>query len=67
MKQNEFDDPMSRNALPSPEEIDSVIFDIMAADKNGGPDNTSLDELWASEAFDPQRTISRLRIRQKPI
>jgi hypothetical protein len=54
MEQNEFDYQISRDELPTKDEVEAVIFDMIAAEKRGVPDNSNLDELWASEAFDPQ-------------
>ena len=38
---------------PTPDQIDAVIFDMIAAEAAGVPDRTSLDDLWSSMAFDP--------------
>jgi hypothetical protein len=42
---------MSKSTLPTRDEIDSVIFDMIAAEAAQVSDDTSLDE-W-SEACDP--------------
>jgi hypothetical protein len=39
---------MNTHILPTPDEIDAVIFDIIAAEAAQVPDDTSLDELWTS-------------------
>ena len=38
--------------IPTPQEIDAVVFDMIAAEASQTPDNTSLDDLWSSFAFD---------------
>src|SRR5262245_31919161 len=43
-----------KDMKPSPNEIDSVVFDMIASDAAQVPDDTNLDELWSSEAFDPE-------------
>ena len=40
------------HTIPTPDEIDAVIFDMIAADAARVPDDTSLDDLWSSVAFD---------------
>ena len=42
---------MSVHTIPTPDEIDAVIFDMIAADASRVPDDTSLDDLWSSVAF----------------
>ena len=51
MEQNEVDYQISRDALPTGDEIEAVIFDMRVAEKRGLPDNSNLDEMWASEAL----------------
>lgn len=57
-KQEKYHDGVVSDAtvptVPTPQEVQAVINEIMAAEKAGIADNTNLDELWASEAFDPQ-------------
>jgi hypothetical protein len=36
---------MSVHTIPTPDEIDAVIFDMIAADAARVPDDTSLDDL----------------------
>jgi hypothetical protein len=43
----------AKHRAPTPDEIDSMIFDMIAAEAAGVPDRTSLDDLWSSMAFDP--------------
>jgi hypothetical protein len=43
---------MNTHILPTPDEIDGVIFDMIAAEATQVPDDTSLDELWSSVALD---------------
>ena len=43
---------MSTHIIPTPDEIDAAIFDMIAASAAQGRDDTSLDDLWWSEAFD---------------
>ena len=43
---------MSAHTIPTPEEIDGVIFDIIAAEAARMPHDTSLDDLWSSVALD---------------
>lgn len=38
--------------VPTPNEIDAVAFDLIAADAAGVPEDTSLDDLWSSVALD---------------
>jgi hypothetical protein len=45
---------MSASPFPTPDEIDAVIFDMIAAEAAQMPDDTGLDDLWSSEAYDPQ-------------
>ena len=54
---------MNTHILPTPDEIDAVIFDMIAAEAAQVPDDTSLDELWSSVALDSARRISRLWLR----
>jgi hypothetical protein len=44
---------MSAHTIPTPDEIDAVIFDMIAAEAAQVPDDGSLDDLWSSVAFDP--------------
>ncbi|MGC2462454.1 MAG: hypothetical protein WA446_16005 [Steroidobacteraceae bacterium] len=48
---------MSTHTIPTPEEIDAVIFDMIAAEAARVPDDTSLDELWSGVARDSDRTF----------
>ena len=43
---------MNTHIIPTPHEIDAVIFDMIAAEAARVPDDTSLDELWSSVALD---------------
>jgi hypothetical protein len=46
-----------KDMKPSPNEIDGVVFDTIAALAAQVPDDTggeNLEELWSSEAFDPE-------------
>lgn len=43
---------MSRQTIPTSDEIDAVIFDMIAAEAAQVPDDTSLNDLWSSVAFD---------------
>jgi hypothetical protein len=43
---------MSAHTIPMPDEIDAVIFDIIAAEAARVLDDTSLDDLWSSVALD---------------
>jgi hypothetical protein len=43
---------MSAHTIPTPDEIDAVIFDMIAAEAARVPDDTSLDELWSAVALD---------------
>jgi len=45
---------MILTTMPTPDEINAVIEDIIAADVAQVPDNTRLADLWTGEAFDPQ-------------
>jgi hypothetical protein len=38
--------------IPTPDEIDAVVFDMIAAEVAQVPDDTSLDDLWSSVALD---------------
>jgi hypothetical protein len=38
---------------PTPDEIDTVIFDMIAAEAAQVPDNGSLNDMWSIVAFDP--------------
>lgn len=38
--------------VPTPNEIDAVAFDLIAADAAGVPEDTSLDDPWSSVALD---------------
>jgi hypothetical protein len=46
---------MNTHILPTPDEIDAVIFDIIAAEAAQVPDDTSLDELWTSAVVAPPK------------
>jgi hypothetical protein len=43
---------MNTHILPTSDEIDAVVFDMIAAEAAQVPDDTSLDELWSSVALD---------------
>jgi hypothetical protein len=43
---------MSAHTIPTPEEIEEAIFDMIAAEAAQVPDGGSLDELWSSVALD---------------
>jgi len=43
---------MSRHTIPTPDEIDAVILDMIAAEAARVLDDTSLDDLWSSVALD---------------
>ena len=43
---------MNTHILPTPDEIDAVIFDMIAAEAAQVPKDTSLDELWSSVTLD---------------
>jgi hypothetical protein len=43
---------MNTHILPTPDEIDAVIFDMVAAEAAQVPKDTSLNELWSSAALD---------------
>jgi hypothetical protein len=45
---------MTTHILPTPDEIDAVIFDMIAAEAAQVPDDTSLSDLWSSVARDPK-------------
>jgi hypothetical protein len=45
---------MDTHTIPTPDEIDAVIFDMIAAEAAQVPDDTSLRDLWSSVAHDPQ-------------
>ena len=45
---------MNTHAIPTPDEIDAVIFDMIAAEAAQVPDHTSLSDLWSSVARDAQ-------------
>jgi hypothetical protein len=42
---------------PTPDEVDAVIFDMIAAEAAQVPDDTSLDDFWWAEAIDPQGEV----------
>ena len=44
--------PMNTHTIPTPDEIDAVIFDMIAAEAARAPDGTSLDDMWSSVALD---------------
>ena len=43
---------MNTHTIPTPVEIDAVIFDMIAAEAAQVADATSLEELWSSVALD---------------
>ena len=43
---------MITHTLPTPDEIDAVIFDMIAAEAAQVPDSFSLNDLWSSVALD---------------
>jgi hypothetical protein len=45
---------MNTCILPTPDEVDAVIFDMIAAEAAQVPEHTSLNDLWSSVAHDPQ-------------
>jgi hypothetical protein len=42
---------------PTPDEVDAVLFDMIAAQAAQVPDDTSLDDFWWAEAVDPQGEV----------
>ena len=44
---------MKDDDIPGPDEIDAVVFDMIAAEAAQVPDRTSLDEFWSSIALAP--------------
>jgi hypothetical protein len=44
---------MSALTIPTPDEIDAVILDMIAAEAAQVPDSGSLSDLWSSVATDP--------------
>jgi hypothetical protein len=51
---------------PSPNEIDGVVFDTIASEAAQVPDDTNLDELWSSLAFDPEGELKGLGYGHSP-
>jgi hypothetical protein len=47
----------SENMRPTPDEVDAVIFDMIAAEAAQVPDDTSLDDFLWAEAIDPQGEV----------
>lgn len=43
---------MVTHIIPTPDEIDAVIFDMIAADAALVPENNSLNDLWSTVALD---------------
>ena len=43
---------MNMQFVPTPDEIDAVIFDMIAAEAAKIPDSGSLTDMWSSVAFD---------------
>jgi len=43
---------VNEQIIPTPDEIDAVIFDMIAAEVAQEPDDTSLNDLWSSVALD---------------
>ena len=54
---------MNMHTVPTPDEIDAVIFDMIAAEAAQVPDHTSLGDLWSSVVRDARGRISRIRLR----
>jgi hypothetical protein len=53
---------LGAQTLPTVDEIDAVIFDMIVAEAAGVPDRKSLDDLWSSLAFDPHGEWQGLRL-----
>jgi hypothetical protein len=44
---------MNTHTIPTPNDIDAVIFDMIAAEAAQVPHDTSLSDLWSIVARDP--------------
>ena len=51
---------------PTPEEVDAVLFDMIAAQAAQVPHDTSLDDFWGAEAVNPQGEVGGYRLGHTP-